>query len=155
MAQFKHSLQLAQLKRLDPAAARQAKQLLDANDQTNADALIIRAMKTALKRLSQPQPRIVDLADLLHLFQARLPDAPAPGKERKLAVTNHGPVSIHRPRNENRLRLVIRTQSGPISSKFLARWGLDDQHISGRQGCWKMVDGAELKFQEWVRAVQR
>lgn len=148
---FRHTHQLAQLKRLDPATAAEAEALLP-KFPANAARLITKAMQRALTTLTTtPFDRaLYRLEAALHqgipLF---------PGKERHLCHTPHGNVTICR-RQDDRLCLVIRKGGLPVVSKPLAYWGRDDNNISSPQvGTWKLYPNAEVLFAEWCKEVGR
>lgn len=142
---YTNAMKLEQIRQYDPAAY----------------AEIIGSITGTLTRIAAslrpqpvPQPNyITDLADILPLFRASL-DKAKPGKDIRIATTPWGPVSIHWPSNEKWLRLIIRNPT-PTTSKPLARFGFDETNISGRAGCWKLADGVERLFQEWIERVQR
>lgn len=78
----------------------------------------------------------------------------APLKEQVIWEGNGSSVSIFR-RTSDYLVLVARNGK-QTTSKPVAHWGRDDNHISGARGCWKILkyDG-ERNYREWAKKARK
>lgn len=143
MPAFKHTNQMAQLKRIDPPAAAQAELLYKNGMWAMAGKVIAQALKTALAKANQPQSGQV-WQSVKQMIESG--NVPPQGKTKPVA---NGVSLFHRRDGYLVLRRGIQV------SRPIGRWGRDFTNAnSSYVGVWKLTDEASRNFETWAREVR-
>lgn len=149
-----HKLQLMQLQKLDPQAARVANVALTNGWPSTAVTIITKAMQNALTRLVNAKPAI-DPAEAIYTALIRHIETGKAIYTKGLTqiYSDHNTQAHLRRDNANRLRLVVYRNAIPVSAQ-IGYWGNDISRISGRSGCWKIAAGARESIARMIGGVR-
>lgn len=76
-----------------------------------------------------------------------------PGQEQFLTRLPEGRVNLLRRKSDDRLALIMRNGSLPVSSKPVAIWGRDYNQPHG--GCWKPALDIEQNIQQFLTQIKK
>lgn len=146
-----HKLQLMQLQKLDPQAARIANVALSNGWPSTAVTIITKAMQAALTRLVNAKPASDPAADIYTALVNHI-EAGKPIHVKGLTqIYSDNSIQAHLKRDDNnRLRLVVYRNAVPVSAQ-VGYWGNDTSRISGRSGCWKIAAGARESIARMIK----